>query len=484
MIICWSTSQAGLDSDSQMIAAKSAGRCTQFDNLPVSRGKKAPDMIVTAMQPGTTYYLRAAGYLGWNNSIDADKSNVIRMTTKANPAVTISNEHPRLMITSAQIDQLKSRYNAGDSRTLYWFNKLKAGVDSALAGSAWSPSSYANGSAILWHISGDTKYLNGALSFLETQLTAYKARPTNNAYRGAASELAYLTDLLWNQLTPSKRQEILDAMLATDEVSQNLRPQFGNTDQYIANTQVILSHGLLFLGDTTITANSKSRLQTLFDIGMRRWYGEMQVKMRRANGHYGLAGGGLDDGADYMRGTQHHWVEILHFMENSGFSQSQYAPWVWNNVRSNNIYNAMPDLKHVMTYGDIEAGDLVNRMVPSVHNYQGWSSDSVKLCLMNRYGRAKEASYLRELLLVSREMTDNRQPDHVWGLLCDSDAIGRSPLSELPTAYLDQGFGMLYDRTNWSSNAAHLFFSAGYRTGIDHAHNDAGHISQIGRAHV
>lgn len=434
-------------------------------------------MIVTAMQPSTTYYVRAVGYLGYNNSVDSDKSNVIRITTKANPAVAISNDHPRLMATRAQLNQLKSRYEAGDARTLFWLNKLKAGVDDALSGSAWSPSSYANGAAILWQITGETKYLNGAKSFLETQLTSYKGRPTNNAYRGAASELAYLTDLLWDQLTPTKRQEILDAMLTTDEVSQNLNPVFGNTDQYIANTQVILSHGLLFLGDNSISANSRTRLEKLFNTGMRRWYGEMQVKMRRINGHYGLGGGGLDDGADYMRGTQHHWVEILQFMENSGFSQSQYGRWVWNNVRSNNIYNSMPDLRHVMTYGDIEAGDLVNRMVPSVHNYQGWSSDSVKLCLMNRYGLTKEASYLRELLLQSRNMSDNRQPDHVWGLLCDSDAIGRSPLSELPTAYFDQGFGLLYDRTNWSSNASYLFFSAGYRTGIDHAHNDAGHIS-------
>src|SRR5690606_21102999 len=56
------------------------------------------------------------------------------------------------------------------------------------------------------------------------------------------------------------------------------------------------------------------------------------------------------------------------------------------------------------------------------------------------------------------------------------NAMGRTSRSSLPTAFHSNGFGLVFDRTSWDSNASYLFFTAGWR-GVDHTHFDIGHFS-------
>lgn len=485
--VCWSTSETELSTSSGLNAARQNKQCILTDGEMFNgvsdthelKGHKSGPFILINLDPSTTYYIRAV-----SSKDNSRATNIVQIRTKDDPRIQLTNEHPRVALTPTYLSTLKSRYQAKDERLIYWINTMRSRLDRAINpnDSVYATGRYSVSAALVARITEEQKYIDGALYLLKTILQGEYSRSkgefthqgdvTGNAYRWAGADMALVSDLLWDYLSTTDKQQILDLMLSVDENSKNQSYRFEDTDLDIAITQIQISHGLTFLNTTDLTNESLTRLEKVFDKAIRRWYGLHQVKMR-STGRYGLAGGAMDDGTDYGRGTQGHWMEILWMLENAGMPQHQYGPWVWNQVRANNIYPLVPGDKGLVTIGDIEGTD------PDIlqEAAKGWSSDALKLCLLKRYGLTDEAAYLRDLLLATRSPEkDDQIYGNTWAFVCDDSAIGRRDRSTLPTSFHSNGYGLLFDRTSWDANAAYLFFSAGWRV-VDHSHYDVGHFS-------
>jgi hypothetical protein len=403
-------------------------------------------------------------------------SGVIEFHTRTNPRITFTDQHPRVAATPENLAELRVRYDANDTRTHFWVDLLRDRVLRAAEAPAeiYESEEYSTKAALLWYATGDQVFLDAAKTILIDQmLPAYEEELTRNAYRWAGVTLGLTADLIWNELSAAERERIVDAMLAQDEHPANDidNISISDTDQHAANTHIHLTHALVYLGATDLPAAKLQRLETVFDKGLRQWYGRQLVKMRRAQRQYGLSGGTMDDGTDYARGTQEHWFETMWALENAGLSQSAYAQWIWNNVRTHNIYALLPHRSGLITFGDIEAVDL---QADGSHTLEdGWDQEGLKLCLLTQYGWNEEASQLKQFLLDTRlgsAVSDS------WALLCDHQAISTQPWESLPTAHMASGFGQVFDRTDWSDNASFFYFTAGWRS-VDHNHPDVGHFS-------
>jgi hypothetical protein len=479
-IVCWSTEESGLDTSAGMDVAYQSGNCLEKEVMTREGVEELP-FIVTTLQPGTTYYMRAA-YLSWEGTTEGQvSSHVIQVRTSPDPRPTLGEEHPRLVATGAILDALRARYEAGDERTLYWVDVAGERMERAIDPNdeIWAPEQFAVTAAVFWHMTGSEVYLNGARDLLMNYLLpVYEDQElTTNDYRWAGSDLATVTDLIYSELSTSERQRILDAMLEDDELESNQNPNFEDTDEMASFAHIQIAHGLTFLGSTDLTTDSMQRLEAVFDHALRRWYGVMLVKARRAEKIYGLCDGTMDDGVDYARGTQTHWLESMWMLDNAGFEHGAYSEWVWNHSRTHDIYAVVPDRTGVVTFGDVEGEDdgvLPNR-TQEIEKW-GWAADGLQVCLLSKFGRIEEASYVRNALLTMRQPDANDGRPHLWGLLCDDASIGSSDYTQLPTAYHAQGFGLVFDRTGWGANDSFLFYSAGWRA-VDHNHDDVGHFS-------
>lgn len=472
LMLCWSTEETGLDTASAMQQAKDDSRCID-ENTFARKGVEPFPLIVTQLEPDTTYFFRLGYevYDGINNL-----SNVVSFKTSPDPMTALNPDHPRVFTTQAHVDSLKARYDANDERTRYWVElseertRRAADPNDDISGAG----SYAMLSALLGKVTGDSTYTDGAKYLLEhVLLEEYESQVlTGNQYRWATANLATTTDMLWNDLDVTMRQRILDAMLEEDETESAVNPLFMDTDEYAACTQNQIAHGLTFLGATDLDPASLKRMEAVLDRALRRWYGALLVKARRGDKIWGISGGTMDDGIGYARGTQEYWLQTFWMLENSGFSQADYAQWIWNHARNQSIYGIVPDNSGYVTYGDIE--DASQSGVLSL-SAESWSSDALNICLLEKYCWDTEAAIVQDALSKSREPAEFGGPHH-WALLCDNSALPKQSFTALPTAYRANGFGLVFDRTGWGADDSFFFFSAGWRS-VDHVHDDAGHFS-------
>jgi hypothetical protein len=482
--VCWSTSTNELDTSGGLTAARNANRCLHsetllsgLDSIEELQGHTAGPLILTNLEPDTTYYVRAV-----SAGNPARTTNVVQIRTKPDPRITLNAAHPRVTMTENALNALRARYQANDSRVVYWANMMRPRTERAMnpSDNVYAKGRYAVGAALLARVTGEQVHIDGARFLLLTHLVGeyersrgeftHQASVMGNAYRWMGADMAQATDLLWDDLTTAERQRILDLMIQIDEATPNQQVRFIDTDLHVSVTHIQISHGLTFLGSTDLTANSLDRMATIFDNALRRWYGIFQVKMR-STGRFGLAGGAMDDGTDYGRGTQNYWMETLWMLENAGLTQADYAPWVWNHARSNNIYTMVPGDSGMVTLGDVE--ELQSDTTQAEE--ESWSTDALKLCLLERYGLTTELSYLRDSLLTTRTPSSSSYGHH-WAFACDKSSFSRIDRSGLPTAFHSNGLGLVFDRTDWNADASYLYFSAGWR-GVDHTHFDIGHFS-------
>lgn len=469
--ICWSTNANGLDDLRNWSDSKLDEECPH-SYTDAREGARVLPLIVTEVNPDTTYYYRVMHIGDGNRRV----SNVVAFKTRPDPRIELGNNHPRVFFTEEQLIEMRNRYLANDSRIKYWIDSDEERTRRAPTppgptslGSAWA---YGIPSYVMGRVKNDETLIEGAKDILFTHLLPpYETLLTGNDYRWASPQLAALTDLLWDQLTQSERERILDAILLQDEYDPHLNPLFTDTDEHASCTQIQIAHGLTFLGSTDLDPAKLERLSKVFDKALRRWYGLSLVKARRANGYWGLAGGTMDDGTAYSVGTRRYWLETFWMLENAGFPQGEYAPWIWNHARSHVIYPLVPDKSGPVTFGDIEnyQSNGVGEVIPS------WEADPLGICLLNRYGWTTEAGYLRDALSKTRSVDSTFGPE-LWAMACDNPQIPAQDYTTLPTAFRADGFGMVFDRTGWGTDDAFLFFTAGWRA-VDHTHDDSGHFS-------
>lgn len=477
-MVCWSTSSSALDTLAGLDAALADGRCQSQRSL-TREGLRVKPIIVTTMNPGTTYFVRAVYMPTWPvNHAENPASDVVMFTTLPDPKADLAlGGHPRLAVTQDQLAALQARYEANDPRVLYWLSMDEGTLPSAYSptSSVYLPHQFGIAAALRWRLTGETTHRDGALALLGRLLDNYQSTIlTGNQYRWEGSDLAVVTDLLWDELSVAEREEILSAMLTADEYASNRFPDFSDTDQQVSFAWIQISHALLFLDDTEIDAGLRSRAEAVFDHAVRRWYGLQQPKMRRANKIYGVAGGEMDDGVDYAQGTQRYWLETIRFLDNNGMSQADYSEWIWNHFQTHSIYGLVPDKSGLTTWGDVENNGLLANGTQELHK-QNWSSSSLHICLLRDFCRNDEAGYVRDTLLKVWEPLSNWGPHH-WALLCDDTSVTPKSYTDLPLMYHSEGLGNVYARSSWDENASYLFFSAGWR-GVDHNHDDVGHFS-------
>lgn len=473
LVTCWSTNESDLDTAAGMSAAAGDRRCKVEDTF-AAEGQPSWPIILTNLEPDTTYYLRVRID---HNEEHPSFSNVVSFRTSPDPRRAVTGAHPRVFATADQLAALRARYEAGDERVRYWVGlmepRTRRAIDPSDNGIDRTP--YSVNAALLWHITGETRWRDGAIYLLEdVLLEEYESgRVVSNAYRWAGSRLATVTDLMWNELDAAFRQRVIDAMEEEDQLEQNTDPRLDDTDELAAFTMIQIAHGLTFLGSDDLSASSMEWMQDVFERALRTWYGIMQVKMRRAHGMWGLAGGAMDDGVDYARGTQGYWLEAFLYLENMGFTQAAYAEWVWNHFRTHGLYGTVPDGNGYVTWGDME--DIEDNQTQRIDT-EFWGNDAIHICLLSRYGRPEQAGYVRAVLLAERDPEDRFGQHHNYALLCDDPSITARDVSDLPLAFRSDGVGLVFARSSWEPDASYLFFTAGWR-GVDHMHDDVGHFS-------
>lgn len=470
ILLCWSTEEAGLDTEDLVRQAQAEERCISGRTF-ARTGVELFPLIIYSLEPDTTYYVRAAYevFEGVDNP-----SNVVSFKTLPSPLVALNDVHPRLFATQDQLDKLKTRYDANDERTRFWVelseNRAKRAYDpnDDISGAG----SFATIAGMLATITGKSEYIEGGKYLIENiLLPQYETVLDGNNYRWASVHLSAATDMLWNYLDAPMRQRILDATLMQDEAPDHINPRFTDTDEHVATVQNQIAHGLTFLGATDLDAGSLQRMQVVFERAMRQWYGAVLVKARRGDKVWGMSGGAMDEGIGYSRGTQEYWLQTLWMLENSGHSQADYAQWVWNHARAQTIYGVLPDMAGYVTYGDIEEV-MANG---ALHLEPGtWSYDALNICLLEKYCWADEAGYVQDALRKQRTPEEYLGPHH-WGLLCDNSEL-KQDISALPTAFRSNGVGLVFDRTGWGKDDSFFFFEAGWRA-VDHVHDDAGHFA-------
>lgn len=476
--VCWSELELGLETIADLDAALADNRCVRTQVL-TREGILVKPVVVNDLEPSTTYYFRAVYTPTWPALHASDPaSDVVSFTTLPDPTQDlVLGAHPRLAVTADKIQGLKDRYLANDARIDYWLGLDDSKLIRAYSptGGVYLPEQFGVLGALKWHLTDDVTHRDGALVLLGQLLDIYEgALLTGNQYRWQGADLAMVTDLMWDELTLVQKQRILDAMLEEDEHVDNMFPRFEDTDQQVAFAWIQISHALLFMNDPDLEPTSVARMGAVFEHAIRRWYGTFHPKMRRADKIFGIAGGEMDDGTDYARGTQGYFLETMLFLDNNGMSQADYSEWVWNHFQTHSIYGLLPDRSGAVTWGDVESGDILPNGGQAI-NKENWSYEALHICLLREYCRDTEAGYVRDTLLNVWDPSDDWGPHH-WAVLCDDDAVVPQDYTTLPLMYHSEGLGNVHDRTGWGTSDSFLFFGAGWRA-VDHNHDDAGHFS-------
>ena len=169
--------------------------------------------IVQEWSAVRTFYI-AGSHTDWDRSSLASASY---LASKAN--------HPRMIYNSSNLPAIRS-WIAGDTRATARLNQIKSWADTALAASWWtSPGPSHNNSefqlirrvALAWLLTNDTKYLDSGqtvqtlVDLAQVYLNDVHDRKDDTDGHSIRS-LAFAFDWLYNQMTPSQRNVVINAL--------------------------------------------------------------------------------------------------------------------------------------------------------------------------------------------------------------------------------------------------------------------------------
>ena len=477
--LLWTTEATELASAEgwDAIVARGNGLGLRFDETYGHEISKP--IILIELDPATDYHaaLVRRAMSSWR-----EPSNAVAFRTADAPAIELPAAHPRVMVSTTTLTDLRQR--AADVDTMWWAWAdaigsraiLKANTpDDILFGS----SRYCPFAALLYLVTDDTSFRDAARSLFDIALSEWEGNQFgDNQYRWSSARLGQCLDLLWNDLTEAQRDRAVRAMLEDDErvIGSDLE-QEEDTDEYTSKTRSWLIDGLVGCDAEGIDAELSQRLCAVLDRGLRRWFGMQLVQTRRDRGFLAFSGGYPSDGSFYGASTLSYWYESMWVLHNAGVTVRNVAPWIRNSFISYNVQSRTPSGLGVYTVGDVES--YANSAEPNsyqmtLHNDEqlGW-----QMGLLATAG--DEASgWVRYAL---DRWTAVRGHGSISTLLfADSSIPAIAPSTVLPTAHLASGLGVFVDRTSWHEGASMLVFTAGWR-GVDHRHADVGHF-QLYRA--
>ncbi len=472
-VLAWSTNAADLSSVSGIESLRAQQQSIDFEVTAYFGTPLAFSVRVTAMDPSLTYFV-AMTKENWDG-LDSQISNIIQIQTHAAPAVNLSSTYPRAFANSAVIGQWQQRHNSGDPDWQAWESIVAGDIDEAVAGSEWEAWRFCLPAGTLYAVTGDSNYLAAGQSLFQEVLSHWQGQNlSDNQFRWADAQLGYCLDVMWDHLTPTQRNTAATEILDEDE--DELGGRFEDTDQWASSVRSFLVDGIVLCDAPGLDSDLAQRGCAILDQGIRRWYGGMQVLARRDRGAYANSGGYLPDGAYYGHGTFGYWIEAFWAAQNAGLDQSEYGPYVANNLFSMKAHAATPMGRGFTTIGDVEGFVGHFSVEPNSFPFSESQSGAIafQVGLLDRLGQSDAASVGRWHL--NRYYPDSNGIRRFHRLLFDHDGVPeKTPEEVLDTSFFESGWGLLVDRTSWNSNATMLMASGGWR-GVDHTHADVGHF--------
>ncbi len=476
--LVWSATPGELSTLSGIQAAWDRG-----DRIEVSVKEQFGESLVDpvkmiSLEPSTAYEVTAIR-VNWDG-LDSAVGNLVSFTTASAPVLAISPDRPRVMTTSSGVTEAAARRSADDGHWWTWENLISAEVHEAATnpGNVYRARDYCSTAALLFLASGEASYLQDAENLLQQNIDYWENNVLDgNQYRWENSQLGICTDLLWNVLDTTTRERAVTAFLEDDEahVADGI-PRPADTDEFASTARNWIVDGLVACSATGISSETADRGCAVLDAGMRLWYGIQLVKARRDRGFWAQSGGFLPDGSDYGQGTSRYWLHTMIALANNGLAPTEYAPFLRNHLLSMGIQLLTPSRLGFATAGDVE--DFSYNFGVEDNSFQLEDADSALFCLMSacldNAGMATEASWARDLANTLFE--DHGSADAFFRLLFEGDDNPESDARfVLPTAHVDSGMGIFFDRSSWSADASFLFSQAGWN-GVDHSHGDIGHF--------
>ncbi len=477
-VLAWTTDRSELESVAGVQAVVDRGDSVAF-SVSAGYGERHPEpVIVTAMEPATTYY--AAIVRDEWNGLTNEIGNIVTFTTPAAAVPRLDTGFPRVWSTAAQIAKMQERRAAGDSGWATWEPLLRPRILQAVAdpGSVYRANDYCSAAALLHRVTGDGEMLSAALALLDGQIDFWETVAWDgNGFRWADSRLGVCLDLLWDDLPPATRSRAAATIVSGDEWRLETEPvRMSDTDQYASAVRSWLMDGLLLCTAPGLDSALQQRACRVLDAGLRGWYGIQLVKARRDRGFFAQSGGFLPDGSDYGQGTSTYWLQSFWVLHNAGMDPWDHAPFLRNNFLGYFAYSLSPKMRGFVTMGDVE--DFSYNFGVEENSFQLEEQDADLLALymgtFQAAGYGDEAGWARWL---ARTFYDERiRPESFYALMFDTDEIPEKDYRRtLEPAWLDSGLGLFFDRTSWSGTASWLFFQAGWSY-VDHRHADVGHF--------
>ncbi|MBT4539751.1 hypothetical protein HOC32_05675 [Candidatus Woesearchaeota archaeon] len=471
--IAWTTDKTELETTegySNVIARGDSQTIGVNGKIISNFGERDGPFIVRDMLSDTKLYA-AVSEIHWDGQTKSI-SNIVEFTTQTSPSLNFQTSSPHIFSSQELISELQTKFNTNDPLWNQYESKLGPKIVSAAANpNSYGRNSYCSEAALLYHVTGNSEYLNAALILLDSNIASWSSGFSGNAYRWADAQLGKCLDLLWNEVSQSKREEAITVMITAAE--EEFDPREQDTDEYASIARSLVIDGLVACNAEGISQSVSDQACEVLDEGLRMFYGVQLVKAKRDVGKFAQSGGNLPDGTFYGAGTRDYWFETLWALHNSGQDVSEYMPWLNNQLLSFNVYSMTPSKIGLAPFGDIENFDAAFDNEPNSYPiyYKFWDSLGLQMLLLEENGFTNEAEIANWLL---QTFDDNDETLLSQLMMNDANEIS-DPRINLPTVYADTGMDFLYDRTSWNEDATFLHANAAWGS-VDHDHSDAGHF--------
>ena len=439
---------------------------------------RSKPVIIYDMEPDNTYYMTMRYLKGKKAS--PDSGNIIKIHTTPLIKPEWSNtKHPRIFATPALIKKWRSDKTIAFNE---YKNDMRREISQAITGEDRSGRhQYCLPSATLFQMTDNENDLNSALElFSQIVLPRWQKNDySGDSYRFQNENLTYCVDALWNQLSTAQRKAAATEAIKDAKKALSKR-RFNDTDQFVSLVRSFLAVGFTYCKESkAIGIKLSNDACIILDEGYRRMFGGLLPMARKDLGRFGNSGGYLPDGASYEKGTMNYWINNFWILTNMGHDMSEYAPFIANNFLAGKIHSTTPSGRGYFAHGDVQNYYYSGRWLsgePNTLNHQKYYNAIYLLqsALLKRMGEHNISNKIQKF--VDHKNTKISNLDYLNYMLFKQHVDNTNYTSGLDTAFTDSGYGIIFDRTSWNTDATYTVFTAAWG-GFDHNASDTGNLS-------
>ena len=275
------------------------------------------------------------------------------------------------------------------------------------------------------------------------------------AARGTLLTIPVAYDWLYDYLTPEQRKNIAHKLsIWCDWANKNAYSAGG-----IGNFPVSYFVGEAYAGIATSHEDPDAERHLVHS-----WETYQNV-WRKSMVEGSLKDGGIMEGAGYGGWTAQVIMDLFAAWKGAtGYNPAHDLSYPRNLVHYL-IYATVPALDRIYMDGDTET----NGFIEPVYSW------NVVLMGADMF-RSEPLGGHAQWWVNHVKTTPRHEPD--WHrLLWRDPKIGEKPLDDLPTLFAAESCGMVFDRSDWKTDATFVSFHCGPRLPGGHLHNDQGHFS-------